>query len=231
MGETLYEKVWRSHVVRAYDENTALIYIDRHLVQEVSSPHAFEGLRAANRPLRRPEAHIAVADHAVPTQHRNLPIKDQLAKAQVSRLVENTEHFGMYYIPLDDDRHGIVHVIGPELGFTLPGSTLVCGDSHTSTHGAFGALAFGIGSSECETVFATQCLRQTKQKTMRVTLNGTLGTGVAIKDVVLALIAKIGTAGGQGYAIEYCGQAVSHLTMEQRMTFVTCPLRRVPASA
>ena len=218
MGETLYEKVWRSHVVRAYDETTAVIYIDRHLVQEVSSPHAFEGLKSAGRFLRRPEAHIAVADHAVPTQHRNLPIKDQLASAQVNRLIENTENFGLHYIPLEDDRHGIVHVIGPELGFTLPGSTLVCGDSHTSTHGAFGALAFGIGSSECETVFATQCLRQTKQKTMRVTLNGSLSQGVAIKDVVLALIAKIGTAGGQGYAIEYCGPAVSRLSMEQRMT-------------
>lgn len=218
MGQTLYEKVWNSHVVRAYDDINALIYIDRHLVQEVSSPQAFEGLKASGRPLRQPTAHIAVADHAVPTQSRGIPFKDKLASAQVGRLIENTEAFGIHYIPLEDDRHGIVHIIGPELGFTLPGSTLVCGDSHTSTHGAFGALAFGIGTSECETVFATQCLRQAKQKSMRVRLAGKLSQGVAIKDVVLALIAKIGTAGGQGYAIEYCGPAISSLSMEERMT-------------
>ncbi|MEO0607873.1 MAG: 3-isopropylmalate dehydratase large subunit, partial [Pseudomonadota bacterium] len=158
------------------------------------------------------------ADHAIPTQDRARPFKDQLAAAQVRRLIENVETFGLPYVPLEDDRHGIVHIIGPELGFTLPGATLVCGDSHTSTHGAFGALAFGIGSSECETVFATQCLRQAKQKTLRVKLTGTLGVGVAIKDIVLALIAEIGTAGGQGYAIEYCGPVVSALSMEARMT-------------
>ena len=218
MGKTLYEKVWASHVVKAYDEVNALIYIDRHLVQEVSSPQAFEGLKNSGRPLRRPTAHIAVADHAVPTLNRSLPFKDQLASAQVGRLIENANAFGIHYIPIEDDRHGIVHVIGPELGFTLPGATLVCGDSHTSTHGAFGALAFGIGTSECETVFATQCLRQAKQKSLRVWLTGALSKGVAIKDVVLALIAKIGTAGGQGYAIEYCGPAISSLSMEQRMT-------------
>lgn len=217
-GLTLYEKVWSAHIVRSYDDTNALIYIDRHLVQEVSSPQAFESLKAQSRCLRRPDAHMAVADHAVPTKQRSLPFKDQLAAAQVRRLIENVEAFGLPYIPLEDDRHGIVHVIGPELGFTLPGATLVCGDSHTSTHGAFGALAFGIGSSECETVFATQCLRQTKQKTMRVHLTGTLGAGVAIKDIVLALVAQIGTAGGQGYAIEYCGSVVSELSMEARMT-------------
>lgn len=215
---TLYEKVWNAHVVRAYDDRNALIYIDRHLVQEVSSPQAFESLQTHGRSVRRPDAHIAVADHAVPTKDRTLPFKDQLADAQVRRLVENVEVFGLPYIPLEDDRHGIVHIIGPELGFTLPGATLVCGDSHTSTHGAFGALAFGIGSSECETVFATQCLRQSQQKTMRVNLTGTLGAGVAVKDIVLALIAEIGTAGGQGYAIEYCGPVVSSLSMEARMT-------------
>ena len=215
---TLYEKVWESHVVRSYDDRDALIYIDRHLVQEVSSPQAFESLRTEGRTVRRPDAHIAVADHAVPTTDRSLPFKDVLAAAQVRRLTENVARFGLPYVPLIDDRHGIVHVIGPELGFTLPATTLVCGDSHTSTHGAFGALAFGIGSSECETVFATQCLRQTKQKTMRVRLTGTLGVGVSIKDIVLALIAEIGTAGGQGYAIEYCGPVVTALTMEARMT-------------
>lgn len=215
---TLYEKVWNAHLVKQYDETLALIYIDRHLVQEVSSPQAFESLATEGRSIRRPDAQIAVADHAVPTTDRGAPIRDQLARAQVQRLIENTQRFGVPYIPLEDDRHGIVHVIGPELGFTLPGATLVCGDSHTSTHGAFGALAFGIGSSECETVFATQCLRQAKQKTMCVTLNGELAPGVSIKDIILALIAEIGTAGGQGYAIEYCGPVISRLSMEARMT-------------
>ena len=217
-GKTLYDKVWDSHVVKHYEDGSALLYIDRHLVQEVSSPQAFDSIRDAGRRLRRPDAHIAVADHAVPTRQRHLPMPDGLAARQVSRLIDNVEEFGVSYIPMNDRRHGIVHVIGPELGFTLPGITLVCGDSHTSTHGAFGAVAFGIGASECETVFATQTLRQKKQKRMRVWLDGSLGPGVAVKDVILALIAKIGTGGGFGHAIEYAGPAIAALSMEARMT-------------
>ncbi len=216
--KTLYEKVWQSHVVKDYDDGTSLLYIDRHLVQEISSPQAFSGLTAQNRQLVRPAAHIAVADHAVPTRNRNMPLAEGLASRLVGRLIENCEQFGIDYISMTDDRHGIVHVIGPELGFTLPGATLVCGDSHTSTHGAFGTISFGIGASECECVFATQTLRQRKQKTMRVTLNGALQPGVSVKDIILALIARIGTNGGVGYAIEYTGPAMAMLSMEARMT-------------
>lgn len=217
-ARTLYEKVWLSHVIKDYDDGTSLLYIDRHLVQEISSPQAFSGLTAQNRELVRPASHIAVADHAVPTINRNMPLAEGLASRLVGRLIENCRQFGIDYITMTDDRHGIVHVIGPELGFTLPGATLVCGDSHTSTHGAFGTIAFGIGASECECVFATQSLRQKKQKTMRVTLTGTLQPGVAVKDIILALIAKIGTNGGVGYAIEYAGPAIATLSMEARMT-------------
>jgi 3-isopropylmalate/(R)-2-methylmalate dehydratase large subunit len=215
---TLYDKVWDAHVVKSYDDGDCLLYIDRHLVQEVSSPQAFAGLAAANRPLRRPSAHIAVADHAVPTQGRERPLPEGLASRQVSRLAQNADRFGVSYIRMQDQRHGIVHVIGPELGFTLPGVTLVCGDSHTSTHGAFGAVAFGIGSSEVECALATQTLRQRKQKRMRVNLNGTPGAGITIKDIVLALIARVGAAGGVGYAIEYAGSTTTALSMEARMT-------------
>ncbi len=218
MSETLYEKIWNAHVVKAGAGRDALIYIDRHLVQEVSSPQAFEGLKKRGALLRRPLAHLAVADHAVPTSNRGEPIRDHLARAQVTRLIENAARFDIPYIPLSDDRHGIVHIIGPELGFTLPGATLVCGDSHTSTHGAFGALAFGIGSSECETVFATQCLRQKRQKTLLVELSGRPGPGISAKDIILALIARIGTNGAQDHAIEYVGPAVSAMSMEARMT-------------
>ena len=217
-GRTLYDKVWDAHVVRSYDDGTDLLYIDRHLVQEVSSPQSFAGLTAAGRILRRPDAHIAVADHAVPTLHRNMPLREGLAAAQVARLRANARAHGIPYIPMRDRRHGIVHVIGPELGFTLPGATLVCGDSHTSTHGAFGALAFGIGASECESVFATQCLRQRRQKRMRVTVTGRLAPGVTVKDVILSLIAQIGVGGAVGHAIEYAGPAVTAMTMEERMT-------------
>lgn len=217
-GRTLYDKVWDAHVVRQYEDGTSLLYIDRHLVQEVSSPQAFEGLKDNGRALRKPLAHIAVADHAVPTLHRDQPLKPGLAASQVERLRENSAHFGIPYIPMRDRRHGIVHVIGPELGFTLPGATLVCGDSHTCTHGAFGALAFGIGSSECESVFATQTLRQRKQKRMRVLLEGALPDGVTVKDIILALIAEIGTGGGNGHAIEYAGSTIGHLSQEARMT-------------
>jgi 3-isopropylmalate/(R)-2-methylmalate dehydratase large subunit len=217
-ARTLYDKVWDQHVVKTYDDGSALLYIDRHLVQEVSSPQAFAGLDQEGRKLRRPAAHLAVADHAVPTRLRHLPLPDGLASRQVSRLESNCRRHGINYIGMRDDRHGIVHVIGPELGFTLPGATLVCGDSHTSTHGAFGAIAFGIGASECECVFATQTLRQTKQKTMRVWLTGELRPGVAIKDIVLGLIARIGTNGGVGHAVEYAGPGIAALSMEARMT-------------
>ncbi|MEQ1768263.1 MAG: 3-isopropylmalate dehydratase large subunit [Devosia sp.] len=218
VGRTLYDKVWDQHVVKSYEDGSVLLYIDRHLVQEVSSPQGFAGLIDEGRSLRRPAAHIALADHAVPTRFRDRPLPDGLAAKQLTRLEQNCERFGLHYIPMNDDHHGIVHVIGPELGFTLPGVTLVCGDSHTSTHGAFGALAFGIGSSEMECVFATQSIRQRKQKTMRVTLNGALPEGVAVKDIILALIARIGTNGGVGYALEYAGPAIATLSMEARMT-------------
>ena len=215
---TLYDKVWQQHVVKTYEDGSVLLYIDRHLVQEVSSPQAFAGLIAQNRGIRRPDAHVSVADHAVPTRHRDRPLPDGLAARQVSRLEENARRFAIPYIPMNDPRHGIVHVIGPELGFTLPGAVLVCGDSHTSTHGAFGALAFGIGASECECIFATQTLRQKKQKRMRVLLEGALPAGVTVKDVILALIGEIGTSGGVGHAIEFAGSAVRAMSMEARMT-------------
>ena len=177
MPQTLYEKLWSSHVVRELGEGLALLYIDRQLVHEVSSPQAFEGLRVNGRSVRRPASHLAVADHAVPTKDRDRPIADPLARDQVALLARNTAEFGIRHLGLDDARQGIVHVIGPELGFTQPGMAIVCGDSHTSTHGAFGALAFGIGASECETVLATQTLRQTRAKTMRVRIGGALGPG------------------------------------------------------
>ncbi len=216
--QTLYDKLWSSHVVHDYGDGVCLLYIDRHLIHEVSSPQAFEGLRASGRSVRRPAAQLAVADHAVPTQDRDKPIADPLAREQVSLLAANAKQFGIRHLDLDDARQGIVHVIGPELGFTQPGMTIVCGDSHTSTHGAFGALAFGIGASECETVLATQTLRQTRAKNMRVTIDGQLGPGVSAKDIILALIGRLGSAGAVGYAIEYAGEAVQALSMEGRMT-------------
>ena len=220
MGQslTLYDKIWSQHVVKDYDDGGALLYIDRHLVQEVSSPQAFAGLKDAGRRFRRPDAHIAVADHAVPTTDRGVTLADSLAKRQVARLVDNAAAFDIPYIPMRDRRHGIVHVIGPEFGFTLPGVVLVCGDSHTCTHGAFGAIAFGIGASECECIMATQTIRQRKQKTMRISIEGEQPEGVEVKDFILAIIAKIGVGGGAGYAIEYAGSAVRALSMEQRMT-------------
>lgn len=217
-ARTLYEKVWDSHVVKTYEDGSALLYVDRHFVQEVSSPQAFAGIGERGIGIRRVDAHLAVADHAVPTTHRQETLKDGLAARQVSRLVSNAETFGVPYIPMRDRRHGIVHVIGPELGFTLPGVTLVCGDSHTCTHGAFGAISFGIGASECECVFATQTLRQRRQKTMGVRLEGKRQPGVEVKDLILAVIATIGVGGGIGYAIEYLGSAVEDMSMEQRMT-------------
>ena len=217
-GKTLYDKIWDHHVVADFEGGDSLLYVDRHLVQEVSSPQAFAYLDDNERPLRRPDLHMAVADHAVPTRRRGHPFTDGLARQQVDRLRENVEKHGIAYMPMNGDRHGIVHVIGPETGFTLPGCTLVCGDSHTSTHGAFGCIAFGIGASECASVFATQSIRQARQKTMRVNLEGGLPAGVTVKDVILALIAEIGTGGGVGYAIEYAGSTIADLSMEARMT-------------
>ncbi|WP_428149673.1 3-isopropylmalate dehydratase large subunit [Brevundimonas sp.] len=217
-GLTLYEKLWDAHTVEDYGDGVSLLYIDRSLIHEVSSPQAFAGLRATGRPVRRPETHLAVADHAVPTRHRDRPITDPQARDQVALLAANAAEYGIRHLGLNHRDQGIVHVIGPELGFTLPGLTLVCGDSHTSTHGAFGALAFGIGASEIECVLATQCLRQTRAKTMRVQIDGALGRGVTAKDLALFVIAALGAKGGVGHAIEYVGTAVSALSMEGRMT-------------
>jgi 3-isopropylmalate/(R)-2-methylmalate dehydratase large subunit len=218
MTKGLYQKLWDDHVVRTYDDGSALLYIDRHLVQEVSSPQAFASLAKAGYPVRRPTASISVADHAVPTRNRGGFVADPLARAQIQRLEDNVHEFGIPYIPLTDARQGIVHVIGPELGFTLPGATLVCGDSHTSTHGAFGALAFGIGTSECAIVLATQCLPQRKAATMRVDLSGSLGRFVTTKDVALGLIAAIGASGGAGFAVEFAGSSIADFSMAARMT-------------
>ncbi len=215
--KTLFDKIWDSHVVREAD-GTTLLYIDRHLVHEVTSPQAFEGLRLAGRRPRRPGAALAVPDHNVPTTDRRLPIVDQVSATQIRTLEENCKEFNITLFGMNDVRQGIVHVIGPEQGFTLPGMTIVCGDSHTSTHGAFGALAFGIGTSEVEHVLATQCLLQTRPKTMVVRVEGTLSDWCSAKDIILAIIGKIGTAGGTGHVIEYAGSAIRALSMEGRMT-------------
>ncbi|KQS04145.1 isopropylmalate isomerase [Sphingomonas sp. Leaf357] len=215
---TLYDKLWSAHVVATEPGGIDLIYVDRMLLHEVSSPQAFAGLREAGRSPRRTAPFLAVADHAVPTHDRGAPIADPQARAQVSLLESNCAASGIDYLPLTDARQGIVHVIGPEQGFTLPGTTLVCGDSHTATHGAFGALAFGIGSSEAECVLATQTLRQKKARTMRVTIDGPLGHGVSAKDLALALIGRIGAAGAIGHAIEYAGSTVAAMSIEARMT-------------
>ncbi len=215
---TLLDKVWDAHVVRELEDGRSLLYIDRHLVHEVTSPQAFEGLRLAGRAVRRPDLTFATVDHNVPTSARHLPIADPLARQQVETLRANAAAFGVPLFDFDSGRQGIVHVIGPELGLTLPGTTIVCGDSHTSTHGAFGALAFGIGTSEVEHVLATQCLVQQKPKAMRVTLTGTLSQGVTAKDVALALMRRLGVSGGSGHALEITGPLVSALSMEQRMT-------------
>lgn len=217
-ARTLFEKIWDDHIVHMGNDGTALIYIDRHLVHEVTSPQAFEGLRMAGRQVRRPQNTLAVMDHNVPTTDRSVPIEQEDSRIQVDTLRSNCEEFGVELFDLTDKRQGIVHIIGPEQGFTLPGMTIVCGDSHTSTHGAFGALAFGIGTSEVEHVLATQTLIQKPAKTMRITVNGALQAGVTAKDMVLAIIGEIGTAGGTGYVIEYAGEAVRALSMEGRMT-------------
>ena len=218
MKKTLFDKIWDQHVVDERQDGSSLIYIDRHLVHEVTSPQAFEGLRTNNRRLRRPDLTLAVADHNVPTENRINGIKDDIARIQVETLEKNVKEFEVPYIPLMDSRQGIVHVIGPEQGFTLPGCTLVCGDSHTSTHGAFGALAFGIGTSEVEHVFATQTLIQKKPKTMLINVTGDLSAGVTAKDIALGIIKKLGTSGGTGYVLEYAGNAISNLSIEGRMT-------------
>jgi 3-isopropylmalate/(R)-2-methylmalate dehydratase large subunit len=218
MAKTLYDKLWDAHLVREAPGERSLIYIDRHLVHEVTSPQAFAGLRAAGRKVRRPDLTLAVADHNVPTQGRAHGIADPQSRAQVEALERNTAEFGVEYLSMDDIRQGIVHIVGPEQGWTLPGATIVCGDSHTSTHGAFGALAFGIGTSEVEHVLATQTLPLVRAKNMRVRVDGRLACGVTAKDMALAVIARLGTAGGTGHVIEYTGEAVMALSMEGRMT-------------
>src|SRR3954468_15962762 len=218
MAKTLYDKIWDAHLVASPPGETPVLYIDRHLVHEVTSPQAFEGLRLTGRKVRRPELALAVADHNVPTKDRDKGITEPESRLQVETLEKNAKDFGIEYFPMDDIRQGIVHIIGPEQGWTLPGTTIVCGDSHTSTHGAFGALAFGIGTSEVEHVLATQTLRAQHSKNMRVSVNGKLPDGVTAKDIALAVIAKIGTAGGTGYVIEYAGEAIRALSMEGRMT-------------
>ena len=218
MPQTLFEKIWDAHIVQKSADGTCIIYIDRHLVHEVTSPQAFEGLRMTGRKVRRPENTLAVADHNVPTTNRAMGIADPESKLQIDTLEENVKEFGITYFGMNDKRQGIVHIIGPEQGFTQPGMTIVCGDSHTSTHGAFGALAFGIGTSEVEHVLATQTLIQKPAKTMRITVDGTLSAGVTAKDVVLHIIGLIGTAGGTGYVIEYAGSVIRDLSMEGRMT-------------
>ena len=215
---TLYDKIWDEHLVETRPDGTGLIYIDRHLVHEVTSPQAFEGLALAGRRVRWPARTLAVADHNVPTRHREAGIAEETSRLQVEALESNVSAFGVPYIPLMDERQGIVHVIGPEQGFTLPGTTVVCGDSHTSTHGAFGALAFGIGTSEVEHVLATQTLPQRRSKNMRVRFEGGLPRGVSAKDMALKLIGLLGTAGGTGCVIEFAGSAVRDLSMEGRMT-------------
>jgi 3-isopropylmalate/(R)-2-methylmalate dehydratase large subunit len=215
---TLYDKIWDEHLIHEADDGTCLIYIDRHLVHEVTSPQAFEGLRMAGRKVRAPEKTLAVVDHNVPTTDRSKGIDDPESALQVATLAENAREFGIEYYNELDRRQGIVHVVGPEQGFTLPGTTIVCGDSHTSTHGAFGALAHGIGTSEVEHVLATQTLIQQKAKNMRVRVEGRLPEGVTAKDIILSIIGEIGTAGGNGHVIEYAGEAIRALSMEGRMT-------------
>ena len=217
MPETMFEKIWSAHLVYEQEGNS-IVYVDRHLVNEVTSPQAFEGLRLAGRPVMHPEATYAVPDHNVPTENQDQPISDPISALQVETLRQNCREFGITLFDLGDERTGIVHVMGPEQGLTLPGSTIVCGDSHTATHGAFGALAFGIGTSEVEHVLATQTLQQQKPKTMLVEVEGMLPENVTPKDIILTIIGKIGTAGGTGYVIEYAGEAIRAMSMEGRMT-------------
>jgi len=218
MSKTLYDKIWDQHVIRSFEDGTHLVYIDRQLVHEVTSPQAFEGLKMAGRKLWRGESILATVDHNVPTTSRAIKIEDEESRLQIETLNENCHTHKLRYFDIDDERQGIVHIIGPEQGFTLPGITLVCGDSHTSTHGAFGALAFGVGTSEIEQVFAAQSLILRKSKNMRISIDGTMGKGVTAKDLILYIIAQIGIAGATGYVVEYTGSALQHLSMEGRMT-------------
>ncbi|MFA7820973.1 3-isopropylmalate dehydratase large subunit [Aeromonas dhakensis] len=218
MAKTLYQKVFDAHVVREVEGETPLIYIDRHLVHEVTSPQAFDGLRAMNRQLRRPDLTWATMDHNVSTTTKDIAASGEMARIQMETLAHNCKEFGVRLYDLNHKYQGIVHVMGPELGITLPGTTIVCGDSHTATHGAFGSLAFGIGTSEVEHVMATQTLKQGRAKTMRISVNGKLAEGISAKDVVLAIIGKVGHAGGTGYVVEFAGEAIEGLTMEGRMT-------------
>ncbi len=218
MPQTLYDKIWNEHVVHQQNDGTTLLYVDRHLIHEVTSPQAFEGLRLSNRKVRRPDLTLAVADHNVPTSNRSLGIEDKESKIQVEALEKNCKDFGIKLFDMKDKRQGIVHIIGPEQGFTQPGTIIVCGDSHTATHGAFGALAFGIGTSEVEHVLATQTLLQKKSKNLKIKISGKLPTGVTSKDVILQTIGKIGTAGGTGMVIEYLGSVIENLSIEERMT-------------
>ena len=216
--QTLFDKIWNNHLVHKQEDGTCLLYIDRHLVHEVTSPQAFEGLRKSKRQVRKPNFTFAVADHNVPTSDRSKGIENAESRIQVETLEKNSKDFGLNFFPLMDKRQGIVHIIGPEQGITQPGMTIVCGDSHTATHGAFGALAFGIGTSEVEHVLATQTLIQKPAKNMRINVTGTVSPSVSSKDIILNIIGKIGTAGGTGYVIEYSGEAISSLSMEGRMT-------------
>ena len=218
MSKTLYDKIWENHLVNEQEDGTCLIYVDRHLVHEVTSPQAFEGLRLNNRKVRRPELTLAVPDHNVPTTDRSKGIDDEQSRIQVETLRNNCKEFGVELFDVNDKRQGIVHIIGPEQGFTQPGTVIVCGDSHTATHGAFGALAFGIGTSEVEHVLATQTLIQKKSKNLRINVTGSLPKGVTAKDVILKIIGTIGTAGGTGYVIEFAGEVIRGLSMEERMT-------------
>ncbi len=218
MSQTIYDKIWNEHLVHEQKDGTSLLFVDKHLIHEVTSPQAFEGLRTSNRKVRQPKLTLAVADHNVPTTDRSKGISDEDSRIQVDTLEKNCKEFGIQLFGMEDKRQGIVHIIGPEQGFTQPGDIIVCGDSHTATHGAFGALAFGIGTSEVEHVLATQTLVQKKSKNFRISVNGKLPIGVTSKDVILQIIGKIGTAGGTGYVIEYSGNLISSLSVEQRMT-------------
>ncbi len=217
-AKTLFDKIWDGHVVRSIDDGPDVLYIDRHYIHEVTSPQAFNGLKSRNIPVSRPEKTIATADHNIPTRDQHLQIRNELSRTQVERLSENCREYGIELFGLNNPRNGIVHVIGPELGYTLPGMTIVCGDSHTSTHGAFGTIAFGIGTSEVEMVLASQCILQPKPKKMRITLNGKIRKGVTSKDIIMYIISQISASGATGYFVEYSGEAIRNLSMESRMT-------------
>ncbi|MBK7626328.1 MAG: 3-isopropylmalate dehydratase large subunit [Bacteroidales bacterium] len=217
-AKTLFDKIWDGHVVRSIEDGPDVLYIDRHFIHEVTSPQAFNGLKERGIPVFRPDKTLATADHNIPTQNQHMQIRDELSRNQVERLTENCKKHGIELFGLNHSKNGIVHVIGPELGYTLPGMTIVCGDSHTSTHGAFGTIAFGIGTSEVEMVLATQCILQPKPKKMKITLNGKLQKGVTSKDIIMYIIAEISASGATGYFVEYCGRAITSLSMEARMT-------------